>query len=218
MCKRKKNVLVVGAHPDDVEIGCGGTCALHAKNGDNLYLLVMTNPFYTNYNGKILRTVEDDIEVQNGAMVLGGKLINLGFESKKVPYSAESIEAINKIIDDYNIDIIYTHWYHDTHQDHMRTTQSVIAAGRYVKNILMYEPEYPSGRSYQGFRNQYYVDITSAFEIKMEALRQHKSQVDKYGEDLFLGAVKARAVHRGYEIGGKYAECFEILRLIGDME
>jgi len=136
-----------------------------------------------------------------------------------VPYSVEAIEAINEVIDKYNIDIIYTHWYHDTHQDHKRTTQSVLAAGRYVKNILMYEPfhpEYPAGRSYLGFKNQYYVDITPTFHIKMEALKQHKSQVKKYGKD-FLEAVEARAQHRGYEIGSRYAECFEVVRLLGEI-
>ncbi|HID26232.1 MAG TPA: hypothetical protein EYP22_00040 [Methanosarcinales archaeon] len=214
---RPKNVLAVGAHADDVEIGCGGSVALHAKNGDNIYILVMTKSFYSHYNGRVLRSEEEGkMEEKNAAKVLGAKLINLGFETKRVPYSQESIEAINEIIDKYEIDLIYTHWYHDTHQDHMRTTQSVISAGRYVKNILMYEPEYPAGRSYLGFRNQYYIDITSSFEIKMKALGKHKSQIKKYGND-FLVAVEARARHRGYEIGSKYAECFEVLRLLGEV-
>ena len=215
MSSNKKNVLVVGAHADDVEIGCGGTVALHAKNGDNVVLLIMAESFYTNYDGKILRSKEEGvIEEESAAKILGAKVINLGFETKKVPYSQESIEAINEVIDKYNIEVIYTHWYHDTHQDHSRTTQSVISAGRYVKNILMYEPEYPAGRSYLGFRNQYYVDITSTFGVKMEALKQHKSQIKKFGED-FLEAVEARARHRGYEIGNKYAECYEVIRLLG---
>ncbi|MDY6966845.1 MAG: PIG-L deacetylase family protein, partial [Halobacteriota archaeon] len=188
-----KNVLAVGAHADDIEIGCGGTVALHAKNGDNVYALIMTKPHYTRYDGVVLRDEDEgEAEEKNGARVLGAEHINLGFETKRVPYSAESVEAINEIIDKYNIDLIYTHWYHDSHQDHARTTRSVISAGRYVKNILMYEPEYPAGRSYTGFHNQYYVDITSTFEIKMEALRQHTSQVRKYGK-AFLDAVEARA-------------------------
>ncbi|MFQ6120930.1 MAG: PIG-L deacetylase family protein [Methanosarcinales archaeon] len=215
---KKKNVLAVGAHSDDVEIGCGGTVALHARNGDRVYILIMTEPYYTFYNGKIFRSKEEGaMEERNAAKVLGVELINLGFETKRVPYSPESIESINEIIDKYNIDTIYTHWYHDTHQDHMRTTQAVISAGRYVKNILMYEPEYPAGRSYLGFRNQYYVDITSTFEIKMEALKRHKSQIKKYGEKSFLEAIEARARHRGYEINSKYAECFEVLRLLGEI-
>jgi LmbE family N-acetylglucosaminyl deacetylase len=218
LTSKKNNILAVSAHADDVEIGCGGTVALHAQNGDNVYILVMTSSFYTNYDGQILRNkTEGDFEEKEGASILGGKLINLGFETKEVPYSSKTVELINKIIDEYNIDIIYTHWYHDTHQDHMRTTQSVLAAGRYVKNILMYEPEYPAGRSYLGFRNQYYVDIGSTFEKKMKAILKHKSQVKKYGEELFLSAIEARARHRGYETGVKYAECFEVIRLSGDI-
>jgi len=214
--KTKRNILAVGAHADDIEIGCGGTVSLHVKKGDSVYVLIMTRPCYTNYDGTVLRTEADgETEEGEGARILGAKHLNLGFETKKVPYSSETVEGINKIIDEYKIDVIYTHWYHDTHQDHSRTTRSVLSAGRYVKNILMYEPEYPAGRSYTGFHNQYYVDISKTFEVKMEALKQHKSQVDKYGTS-FLDAVEARAIHRGYEIGSKYAECFEIIRMLGD--
>ena len=213
-----KNVLAVGAHADDVEIGCGGTVAQHVKIGDTVIVLIMAESSYTYYDGKVLRTKEEGVlEEENAAKTLGAKkLINLGLKTKEVPYSKESVEAVNEVIDKYNIDIVYTHWYHDTHQDHRRTTQAVLSAGRYVKNILMYEPEYPAGRSYSGFHNQYYVDITATFELKMEALKQHRSQILKYGEG-FLEAVEARARHRGYEIGNKYAECFEVLRLLGEI-
>jgi len=205
--------LAVGAHADDVEIGCGGTIAKHVIRGDKVLILIMAESSYTNYDGQVLRSVEEGkLEEEMASNVLGVEIINLGFETKNVPYSQESIEKINKVIDDYNIDTIYTHWYHDTHQDHSRTTQSVISAGRYVNNILMYEPEYPAGRSYLGFRNQYYVDISSTFDIKMEALKCHKSQVKKFG-DFFLDAVEAKSKHRGYEIKCQYAECFEVLRL-----
>ena len=215
MSLRKRNILAVGAHADDIEIGCGGTVAAYVEKGDNVIILVMAESSYAYYDGTVLRTLEEgETEEKNAVKVLGAKLINLGFETKSVPYSQESIEMINKVIDDHDVDTIYTHWYHDTHQDHKRTAQSVLAAGRYVKNILMYEPEYPAGRSYMGFRNQYYVDISSSFNIKMKALRCHESQVLKYG-DAFAEAVEARARHRGYEIGSKYAECFEIVRLLG---
>ena len=214
----KKNILAVGAHADDVEIGCGGTIALHSKIGDNVYMLVIAESYYSNYDGRVIRSREEgDIEERKAAKILGSKLINLGFETKKVPYSVELIEKINEIIDRYKIGTVYTHWYHDTHQDHRRTTQSVVSAARYVPNILMYEPEYPAGRSYLGFRNQFYVDISSTIEIKMEALRQHKSQVEKFGNNYFLEAVEARARHNGYEIQSKYAECYEVLRFLGEI-
>jgi len=207
----------VGAHADDVEIGCGGTVAWHAKNGDNVIILIMTKSAYSYYDGRVLRTLEEGVwEEEHAAKVLAAKSINLGFETKEVPYSKETVEAINEVIDKYDIDIIYTHWYHDTHQDHMRTTQSTISAGRFVNNILMYEPNYPAGRSYFGFRNQYYMDITNTFEIKMEALKQHKSQMKKYGDE-YLEAIEARARHRGCEVACRYAECYEVLRLFGEV-
>ncbi|WP_406661229.1 PIG-L deacetylase family protein [Methanolobus sp. ZRKC3] len=213
----QKNILAVGAHPDDIEIGCGGAVAQHIRNKDNVIMVVMTDPYFTYHDGKVLRDSEEGkLETIKGAKKLGAQLIHLDFETKNVPYSSITVESINKIIDDYNIDTIYTHWYHDTHQDHMRTTQAVMSAGRYVPNILMYEPEYPAGRSHVGFRNQYYVDITETIDLKMEALAEHKSQVGKYGEH-FLEAVRARARHRGYEINGRYAECFEVIRLKGDI-
>ncbi|MFW6122226.1 MAG: PIG-L deacetylase family protein [Petrotogales bacterium] len=215
--RKPKNVLAVGAHADDIEIGCGGTVAAHVKNGDNMIMLVMSKSSYTNYDGTIYRTDEEGkTEERNAAKVLGAELINLNFETKRIPYSAETVEAINEVIDKYKIDLIYTHWCHDTHQDHMRTTQSVISAGRYVKNILMYEPEYPAGRSFMGFRNQYYIDVTPTFGIKMESIEQHITQIKKYGDN-FLKAIEARARHRGYEVNTNYAECFEVLRLSGEL-
>jgi len=211
----KRNVLAVGAHADDIEIGCGGVVAKHAKKGDNIYMLVMTTPEYTSYDGTVLRRREDgEKETINGAKVLGAKLVQLDFETKKLPYSGETVEAINEIIDRYSIDTIYTQWFHDTHQDHSRTTQAVMSAGRYVPTIVMYEPEYPAGRSYLGFRNQYYVDITETFEDKMESIKQHESQVQKYEPNGFLEAIEARCRHRGYEIGKRYAECFEVVRFL----
>jgi LmbE family N-acetylglucosaminyl deacetylase len=54
-----KNVLAVGAHADDVEIGCGGTIACHVKNGDNVIIVLMAESSYTYYDGTVLRTKEE---------------------------------------------------------------------------------------------------------------------------------------------------------------
>lgn len=207
-----KNVLAIGAHADDVEIGCGGIVALHARRGDNVIILVMAEPFFTNYDGKVLRPKDvGESEEENAALVLGAKLINLGFKDNRVMYSVETIEAINRIIDEYKIDTIYTHWHHENNQDHSRTAHATISAARYIPNILMYEPMFPNGKTYESFRSQVYVDITPAFDAKMNALKCHESQIEKFGSS-FLEAIEARARYRGYEIGCKYAESFEVIR------
>ncbi|MDO8725090.1 MAG: PIG-L family deacetylase [Candidatus Methanoperedens sp.] len=214
---KSKNILAIGAHADDVEIGCGGTVALHVKRGDNVIILVMAEPFFTNYDGKVLRPREiGDSEEKNAAEVLGAKLINLGFKDNRVMYSVETIEAINRIIDEYKIDTVYTHWHHESNQDHSRTSHATISAARYTPNIFMYEPMFPNGKTYESFRSQVYVNITSTFNIKMKSLECHKSQLDKFGSG-FLEAIEARARYRGYEIGSKYAESFELIRSVEDL-
>jgi len=76
----------------------------------------------------------------------------------------------------------------------------------------MYDPVFPAGRSFVGFRPQVYVDITDAIDVKLEALRRHESQYRKYGDD-WIEAVKARARFRGYEMGAGFAEAFELVRM-----
>ncbi|TFG41196.1 MAG: hypothetical protein E4H43_04675 [Bacteroidia bacterium] len=214
---KNKNILAIGAHADDVEIGCGGTIALHVKRGDMVVILVMAEPFFTNYDGTVLRPKDvGELEEKSAAEVLGAKVINLGFKDNSVMYSVETIEAINRIIDEYKIDTVYTHWHHESNQDHSRTAHATISAARYTPNIMMYEPMYPNGKTYETFRSQIYVDITSTFDIKMRALTCHKSQVEKFGSD-FLDAVEARARYRGYEIGRRYAESFEVIRAVNEI-
>ena len=51
---RKMNLLFIGAHIDDIEIGCGGTVARAIKNGHSVKLVVMSHSSYSNYDGKVL--------------------------------------------------------------------------------------------------------------------------------------------------------------------
>lgn len=212
-------IAVVGAHHDDIEISCGGTIAKAVKKGHEVLMIVLTTSEYTDYKGNVLRTREEaERESKRAAEILGAELRTLNFPTKDIPYNSESVEAINEIFDEFKPDIILTHWPHDTHQAHRNAALASISAARYFNTILMYEPMMPSGRSYHGFRAQVYVDISEFNKIKMEALKAHKSQYDKYGGDFWLGAVEARARLRGYEMRNQvkqceFAECYEVMRL-----
>jgi LmbE family N-acetylglucosaminyl deacetylase len=207
------NILAIGAHLDDIELACGGTLAKAIKKGHKVKMLVMTDSSYSNFDGKVLRTKEEAmIEGLAAAKVLSvSDLEVLDFPVKNVSYNGESVEAINKVIDEFRPDYIFTHWVHDTHQDHMNTAMATISAARYKSNIFMYEPFPPSGRSYIAFRPQAYFDITDTIEDKIRSLKEHKSQYNKYGDD-WTEAVKGRARTRGFDSGYKYAEVFEIVR------
>jgi len=212
-------IVAIGAHADDIEISCGGTIAKAVERGHEVLMIVMTTSEYTDYTGKILRTVEEaEEEGKKAAEILGAKLITLNFPTKDVPYNSKSVEVLDEIFNEFQPEIILTHWPHDTHQAHQTTALATISAARYFNTILMYEPMMPSGRSYHGFRPQVYIDISQYNEIKRKALEAHKSQYKKYGKAYWLNAVESRARLRGFEMQSKtelceFAECYEVMRM-----
>ncbi len=198
---------------DDIELACGGTLAKAIAKGHDVKMIVMSKSGYTNYDGRVVRT--EDAAVEEGmraAQVLGVKDIEiLDYDTKDIPYHSSVIETLDHKIQEYRPDIIFTHWIFDTHQAHEGVAKSTITAARRHNNVYMYEPIYPAGRSYMGFRPQMYIDIDGYEEQKLEALKMHKTEYEKFGNQWIEGT-KARAAYRGYEMGKKYAEAFEIVR------
>ena len=211
---KKLKIIAIGAHPDDIELACGGTLAKAVENGHDVYMVVVTGVASKDHNGNIIR---DDNEAKDEQMqacrILGVSNIEfLEFEDMQVPYSVELITKLDKIINDINPDIIFTHFTFDTHQDHINTSKATISAARKQNTIFLYEPITPSGRGHIPFRPQVYVDITSDIDKKINSLKAHQSQYNKYG-DSWIDGVKARARFRGYESGVEFAECFEVVRM-----
>ena len=207
-----KNILAIGAHFDDIELGCGGTIARHVKNGDNVIMLVLTNSAYYNYDGTPIRTVEvAKKEGENAAKILGvDNLISVGLETKTLQYGFELIEIINKVIDENNIDIIYTHWDKDVHQDHSAIGRATLNAGRHVKNILMYRSNWYH-TSFE-FRGNYYVDISDFIDIKIASVKAHENEYRKFGDGWIEFFVNENR-NAGQKIGCQYAEAFEVIKV-----
>lgn len=206
-------ILAVGAHLDDIELACGGTLAKALNRNHSVKMFVMSKSGYKGLDGEIKRN--DSVAVLEGeeaARKLGVSDIEiLDFDTKDIRYESKTIEAIERCIVGYKPDIIFTHWAFDTHQAHEGVAKSTITAARRKNTIYMYEPIAPSGRSYHPFRPQVYSDITEFIDHKIAALKEHKTEYAKYGENWIEG-VEARARFRGYEMGVKYAETFEVLR------
>ena len=206
-------IIAIGAHLDDIELACGGTLAKAIKNGHTVKMVVLSRSGYTDYNGIVMRT--DDAAMQEGrnaAKVLGCEDLEiLDFSNKDIPYSSEVVEAIEKRLNDFKPDIIFTHWPFDTHQSHVGASKSTISAARRYNTIYFYEPISPSGRSYVGFRPQLYVDITDVIDQKIASLEEHVTERKKYG-DYWTRGIEARAAFRGYEMNRLYGEAFEVLR------
>lgn len=207
-------ILAIGAHLDDIEIAAGGTLSKAICNGHKVKVLIMSKSGYTNINGKVQRS--NDVAVKEGKealQTLGIKDIEiLDFPTKDIPFCSDVVNAIDLVINKYNPDIIFTHHPFDTHQAHEGVAKSTIAAARRKNTIYFYEPITPSGRSYVPFKPMLYVDIENTIDKKINSLKKHKSEYKKFGGEDWITGVKSRCGFRGYEIGKKYAESFEILR------
>ncbi len=208
-------ILAIGAHLDDIEIACGGTLAKAVEAGHEVKVLIMSKSGYTNKEGGVQRT--DEIAVEEGLNALhklGVQDIEiLDFATKDIPFRSDVVNAIDLRMSVMNPDIIFTHHPFDTHQAHEGVAKSTIAAARRMNTVFFYEPITPSGRSYVAFNPTLYVDIEQTLDKKIESLKCHKSEYNKFGAEDWIEGVRCRCGFRGYEIGKKFAEAFEILRL-----
>jgi LmbE family N-acetylglucosaminyl deacetylase len=205
--------IFIGAHLDDVELAAGGLIALLVSKRHIVKMVSLSKSDYSNWKGDVLR--EKDVAIREGyqaAEILGCELEVLDFPTKDIPYNSTVVEAIEKILYDFEPDIIFTHNVNDTHQAHIATAQATLSAARRFNTIYFYEPIYPSGRSPIPFRPDVYVNIDGYLDKKIDSLKAHKSQFEKYSES-WIEAVIARARFRGFENGMHLAECFEVCRM-----
>ncbi|RLG15869.1 MAG: PIG-L family deacetylase [Candidatus Nanohalarchaeota archaeon] len=210
------NVIAICAHPDDIEINCAGTLLKHVAQGDKVVMVSVSDGGTTNYEREIVRSSETAVsEAKKAALIIGAKLYVLNYKALDIPYNHEIISELESLITKHDIDIVYTHWHSHTNQDHRRVSRSVLAAARCVNRVLMWEEGIPHSLCFSGFNPQLYVDVTEHMDKKIEAIRAHESQVEKYAEDI-VDAITARARYRGYQMRVRYAECFEVSKLTNE--
>ena len=200
------NVLAVGAHPDDIELGCGGALLAHRRRGDRLGLLVMT----TGEQGPQASRSRVQ-EQEDAAALVGAELMWGGFEDGAVPEGRAAIDVIEEAARALAAEIVYTHTPQDTHQDHRATAVATLAACRRLSRILMYEA--PTSVS---FAPSVFVDLNGLVEAKVDLLRAHVSQVLKNGL-VDLEAIEAQARYRGFQARLRQAEAFETDRFVLDL-
>ncbi len=200
-------ILVVGAHPDDIEPQMGGTIAKLVKNGHEVLIVQFTN---TGGNLAELRNFESC----KGAQILGAKIKHLNYCQNNFIFQRKLVQNLDEIIAEYKPDDIYTCWEYDSHQDHQIVSKVVLASCRKNKaNIFFFEPIIPGGITPYGFETNYFVDISDTIEIKIESIKAHESQLDKFG-DGWIDAVYGRAQLRGFQINTRYAEAFKVVKMI----
>ena len=202
---KKVSILAIGAHPDDIEFGCGGALTKYTDKGHRLSLMIMTEG---GLGGDTNERVKEQLDSNN---ILGvEKIFWGGLTDTYLQVDKDVISKIEDVISEVIPDFIFCHYPDDTHQDHRHLAQAVISATRYIRNVLFYE-----GPTTQNFNPQIFVDISDTLERKLKALDAHRSQVTKTNiEDLtIIELARSTANFRGTQGRVKYAEAFSSLRL-----
>lgn len=229
-------VLAIGCHPDDLEINCYGTLAIHAKRGDEVYVCNIANGCMGDMTNPPEVTAKIRYqEASEAAALIGAKeYINLNIDDLSVnSYDEEQLRKVVDVIRKVRPDYIISHGndgYMDYQRDHNEAAQLVFNAS-FVATVPHYISEYPvypeivplyyiEPSASNAFRPTDYVDISDVIDLKLQALACHKSQItwlmEHVGKDV-LATTKAAAMFRGRLSKAKYAEAFlrcdQVLRM-----
>ena len=221
----KLDVLAIGAHPDDAELGCGGTLALLALRRRRVGLLHLTR------GERGTRGTEEErrAEAERAAAALGAaELAFLDCGDGGLRHGTAEEDALLAILSRWRPDLILGPTPHDRHPDHARAHQLVEAACFYAGLANRAPESGPPHRpaavfSYMQhdlFAPSFIVDVTTVWEAKLESLRAYRSQlyqpdrekdgkpVTKISTPEFWHAVEGRARHFGLLVGATFGEPF----------
>jgi LmbE family N-acetylglucosaminyl deacetylase len=202
-------ILAVGAHPDDIEFGCGGTLLKYAQAGHETYLLILTDGSFG--GDPSVRIAEQ----KRAAKLMGVKEVFWGgFRDTELEDNRELISKIDEAIAKTKPDIVLLNHPHDGHQDHRALANAGISASRYVEEVLFYEVP-----TTIHFEPNIFVDIQEVLIKKLELLKVHTSQVDrtKVPNLTILESTQACAMFRGYQGRVKHAEGFKAMRVLREI-
>jgi LmbE family N-acetylglucosaminyl deacetylase len=199
------NILAIGAHPDDIELGCGGLLLKAVKEGHRVWMYTLTRGAAS--GDPIQRTTE---QIEAAKFIGADTLWIDSFEDTKVSMNVELICRIEAAISYSHADVVYTHPLHDTHHDHRAVAEATLEAGRFVPNILSYEM--PVTRD---FKPHVYYDISDVIDDKIELLSVFSSQQHKMFicSNATKGLAQYRALQSRLHPLTTSVEAFEVLKL-----
>lgn len=197
-------VLAIGAHPDDVELGCAGFLVKLKDSGARVHGLTLTRG---EVGGDPARRPRES-ERAGGFIGLDDHRI-LDFPDTKL---GEHIPALRAAIEarlrEVGATMVLTHSGVDVHGDHRAVHEATREAARAVPTVLCYEDV----STPQQFEPNYFVDISAYLDDHLRALAFHRSQSHRTYMDPEI--VRGRAAHRGMQIGTTFAMAFRTMNLV----
>ena len=207
-----QNVLIIGAHYDDAELGAGGTAAKLAAEGKNVYKLTLTNneTAFTQMNIYV-SAADSKAQSHKACEALGIREVT-DFEAvpcNHLVYSTEVMQRIEKVIYDLKIDTVFMHFAVDVNQDHTAAAQLCLTAARHCANIFQYQS---NGYIINQYEPTFFVDITGTIDKKRKALAQYGSEHDRFNR-LFETSIERNHIW-GYANKVEYAEGFHVIKCL----
>lgn len=204
-----KRVLFVGAHPDDIELGCGALIHHIAPICD-----VRCVTLSDNQKNPLLPNVVKEAYRSMAILGMPSDRVLFGpFTTRVFPHERQEIlEYLLKLRTDYKPDIIFVHSKQDIHQDHQTVTEEALRAYRGI-TVLGFDVV----RSSNGFFPNFLVEVTEEdAEAKVKALAQYETYQDKYYFNCDL--TRSILVRHGALAELPFAEGFDILRIVGSFD
>jgi LmbE family N-acetylglucosaminyl deacetylase len=195
------SVLAIGAHPDDIEVGCGGILLNHVAQGHEVAVLVLTGGDVSGMPAERAR------EASRAAELMSVRLFHANVAEASVAMGSATINEITRVIDEVNPDTVYTHSEHDFNQDHRNTHQATLAAARSVPRLFGYQ----SSSSTVDFHPSRFVPVDEFMDRKLAVLRSYTSQVR---QRRYLDAELLLATSRYWSRYGqsRFVEPLEVVR------
>nr|WP_314473709.1 PIG-L deacetylase family protein [uncultured Capnocytophaga sp.] len=220
-----RNIVVISAHPDDEILGVGGTLLKHKKNGDKIYWLITTNIFENQgFSKQRISSRQKEIKKISEALSVE-KVFMLNYPTMSLSTSTliEMVPKISKIFIEIEPEIVYCLNRSDAHSDHRITFDAVMACTKsfrypFIKQVLMYEciseTEFAPQLPEKVFIPNYFVDISSFLEEKMNLMKIYESELGNHPFPRSLKNIEALATFRGASVGVEYAEAFQLIKYI----
>lgn len=216
-----KRIMVFAPHPDDDVLGCGGSLAKSADNGDDIFAVYMTSGESGSLNySKDELALKRENETRLAANRLGYKeLIFLRNSDGYLEYDRQTLIALTNLIREKQPAVVYLPHRWDLHEDHQTTFRLVMeacqrSAGPWFQECRGVPWRVPTILGYEVWTPiqevSWVEDITPYMDIKIDALKMHLSQLQTINYD---EAVRGLNAYRGIMSGkGKYCECFQIIK------
>jgi len=209
------NILAIGAHFDDVELGCGGSLLTWKVQGHAISIFVASRSGYRNPQGAVIR--HDDTARAEGiasTKYIGAELIEGGFPTFELEFAEPLNCKLMDVLHSVQPDIVLTHWVGDVHHDHRALAQASLHCCRHIPRLLMYCSNWYE--SNQRFDPRLFVDISKTLDEKIKLIKIHKSENCRT-DWVWVDCIRSQARIMGAKAGVQFAEGFEVVKWLTEI-